>query len=148
VNYEDVRRRIESLSMPEPNTGCWLWTATTSPPKWYGTISINGLTRRAHRVAYEAFVGVLPATLDVLHSCDTPQCVNPEHLSLGTQLDNMRDMRRKGRASYKCRLRKPDAVAIRHLRLMGHTCEELGEAYGVTKSTISKICLGRRSWLP
>jgi hypothetical protein len=85
---------------PEPMSGCWLWTASLGP-KGYGQISafIDGCRRlwRAHRLAWRLFRGTIPTDRYVLHSCDTPCCINPDHLWLGTQADNLADNRRKGR---------------------------------------------------
>lgn len=83
-------------SIPEPNTGCWLWTGPTFPGKEYG-ISRKGKKRFAHRLSYEAFRGNIPKGLCVCHSCDVPSCVNPDHLWIGSAKDNMADMIRKGR---------------------------------------------------
>jgi len=79
---------------------CWLWTAGRA---WngYGRFQCieNGKTRRvaAHRFAYERLVGAIPAGLELLHSCDTPACVNPAHLRPGTHAENMADMVERGR---------------------------------------------------
>lgn len=75
---------------------CWLWTGTRNGAG-YGIIKHFDKRVRAHRASYEAFVGPIPEGLFVLHSCDTPPCVNPAHLSPGTKGDNARDMASKGR---------------------------------------------------
>lgn len=77
---------------------CWMWTG----PRFtngYGRIYVPGLGRKvsAHRVAWVVAHGSIPAAAVVLHECDTPLCVNPAHLRLGTHLDNVRDMVEKGR---------------------------------------------------
>ena len=77
-------------------TGCWIWTGAKDRDG-YGRFWIGGKTKRAHRVSYEAFKGPIPGDLELLHSCDNPSCVNPEHLSAGTSKDNSQDMMRKGR---------------------------------------------------
>lgn len=79
-------------------SGCREWTAGTS--EGYGTFTIDGRTYRAHRVAYRYFVGEIPEGLMILHSCDNRLCVNPDHLSAGTALDNTRDMIAKGRDKF------------------------------------------------
>lgn len=77
-------------------SGCWNWTKSVSMDG-YGKLKRNGITLRAHRVFYEAHVGPIMDGLHVLHRCDNPLCVNPEHLFLGTRSDNMQDMNQKGR---------------------------------------------------
>lgn len=81
--------------------GCWIWTGGTVDGG-YGQFSIGRDGRRsvvmqAHRWSYRHYNGEIPEGLLVLHRCDTPACVRPEHLFLGTQADNMADMRAKGR---------------------------------------------------
>lgn len=79
----------------EPDA-CWLWLAARDK-NGYGYTSVNRKHVKAHRVAWELTNGLVPAGLFVLHKCDRPQCVNPTHLFLGTQIDNMQDAARKGR---------------------------------------------------
>lgn len=82
-------------------SGCWLWTASTDRDG-YGKFQYPGpdgrqIHQRAHRYAYELFVGPIPDGLVVMHSCDTPSCVNPNHLDIGTPLENNDDKVAKGR---------------------------------------------------
>lgn len=74
---------------------CWVWAAGVSGG--YGTFSVNGQMVAAHRYSYEQANGPIPDGMKVCHHCDNMLCVNPEHLFVGTQGDNMRDMRAKGR---------------------------------------------------
>ncbi|MDO9580401.1 MAG: HNH endonuclease signature motif containing protein [Bacteroidales bacterium] len=77
--------------------GCWLWLGAKDSDG-YGSIKIgNHRGTHAHRIAYALKVGHIPTGLSVLHSCDNPSCVRPDHLFLGTQLDNVNDMAKKGR---------------------------------------------------
>ena len=88
--------RFEAKVSPEPNTGCHLWTGAAIR-QGYGYAVVGGKTRRAHRVAFEHFKQKVPEGLCVLHRCDQPACVNPDHLFLGTDKDNAVDRDRKGR---------------------------------------------------
>lgn len=90
---------------PEPNCGCWLWLGN-SATGIYGTISIKGKCRLAHRAFYERFAGPITTGMQVLHRCDVPRCVNPDHLFLGTNLDNIRDRMAKGRKRTGHKIRK------------------------------------------
>lgn len=100
-----MRARLdrEFWAKTDRSTGCWLWTGgrqTPSPtsPSGYGKVQVNGRRVFAHRRAYELACGPIPVGLQVLHRCDTPLCIRPAHLFLGTQADNMADMAAKGRA--------------------------------------------------
>ena len=91
-----IAARLEAKTIPEPMSGCRLWIGANRP-SGYGRVVCGNKTLTAHRVAWETFVGPIPPGMDVLHSCDNPPCVNPDHLFLGTDLDNVRDMIAKGR---------------------------------------------------
>jgi len=97
-----LERFNEKVFVPfgSPVDNCHIWMAAKKKKEGYGKLN-NGIDTNwilAHRVSYELFVGPIPAGLHVLHACDTPACVNPAHLFLGTQADNMRDMKAKGRS--------------------------------------------------
>lgn len=90
-----VLERFEAKYEPELNSGCWLWTGAVGSTG-YGHLKVERRVRTASRLSYEMFKGD-PTGFHVCHSCDTPVCVNPAHLWLGTDLDNGHDMDRKGR---------------------------------------------------
>lgn len=91
-----LKERFDSKWVPEPNSGCWLWLGTASLMN-YGRIKQLGRLREAHRVSWELHKGHIPKGMCVCHRCDTPLCVNPNHLFTGYSVDNVRDMDNKDR---------------------------------------------------
>ena len=91
-----VIARLEAQSVPEPNTGCWLWLGEVHD-SGYGRISVGNRMRFVHRVAYAAWVSPVPNGQRILHRCDQPTCVNPAHLYAGSAKDNIDDALRRGR---------------------------------------------------
>lgn len=83
-----VRPRLYKHSIPEPNSGCWLWTGTTIKDG-YGQISIHGRGQMAHRVSYETFVGPIPEGMTIDHLCRITCCINPDHLQPVTNTQNI-----------------------------------------------------------
>ena len=94
-----IAERLEYYSIPEPNTGCLLWIGANDG-RGYGHMTINKKTVKAYRVQWELVNGVIPKGVEVCHKCDTPACINPDHLFLGTHLQNMRDATSKGRMQH------------------------------------------------
>jgi hypothetical protein len=93
INEDRFNRRVDRSGGPD---ACWPWLGRIEP-KGYGTMAVGGRQRLAHRCAMALAIGEVPRGKLVLHACDNPPCVNPAHLRLGTQLDNMRDMVQRGR---------------------------------------------------
>ena len=127
---------------------CWLWTATKTA-FGYGQIGVNGSrTDGAHRVSWKLHVGPIPSGMWVLHKCDNPSCVNPEHLFLGTHKDNMVDCKEKGRTNggRYCGPRKlslSDVSAIRELDIAGVERAEIARRFGIRYRHVWRICTHR-----
>ena len=136
---------IEENSIPEPNSGCWLWEGYCNPDG-YGQRKINGKSIRMHRLSFELYNGGIPANLHVLHRCDNPMCCNPEHLFLGTHSDNMKDMWSKGRhvrpkpgVGGKLTVEQVEEIRKREGTISGLA---LSKEYPVNSQTIRNIWLG------
>lgn len=120
---------------------CWIWQGLCYPDG-YGKLKINGRYQGTHRVAYSLFIGPIPDGLCVCHHCDTPGCVNPAHLFVGTNTDNMRDMKLKGRAACGTtgrRLSRSEVIEIVDRLSKGILPSKIATAFGVTVWTIRRI---------
>lgn len=134
---------------------CWLWKNAKNN-KGYGRLSDGVSVQCSHRIAWAMFRGSIPANIMVLHGCDTPLCVNPNHLFLGTQLDNVRDMMNKGRSNFwpghhgerHVRAKLTDAAAreiVEQIAAGIATRKELAVRWGVSYATVCHLLQGR-SW--
>lgn len=117
---------------------CWPWSGSTNA-NGYGVFA----GEKAHRVAYQQFNGEIPEGMIVMHRCDNPSCVNPSHLAMGTQADNVRDCIEKGRRNDLRGHLHPRARftpdQIRAIRTSGKMGKELAGEYGTSRSVISQI---------
>lgn len=96
IPRKDKEAKFESRIERVTESGCWIWTGLLSNVG-YGKIGVGLKTYSVHRYAYETYIGKIPKNLLVLHKCDNRCCVNPAHLFLGTQSDNIKDMYAKNR---------------------------------------------------
>lgn len=126
-------------------TQCWLWTGSTDYR--YGHLFNGGREHKAHRVSYELHLGKIPRGMSVLHKCDTPKCVNPSHLFLGTQSDNNKDRAKKRRSAVGERHARSRFTEkqIRAIRSDPRHASEIGRAYNALESTIYNI-KSKRTW--
>jgi hypothetical protein len=148
---DDAERRawLEERYTPEPNTGCWLWLMRCDK-KGYG-VAFFGENRGgqlAHRVIYREFVGPIPDGMFLCHKCDTPCCVNPAHMFIGDNTDNVQDMARKGRKAQPDFEIKVTPDIVRELRAEadgGTNLHELSRRFSIPRTTVRQI-VRRRSW--
>lgn len=135
--------------LPHPG-GCWYWTGAVSSTG-YGTVRFEGKVRKAHHVAYLMAGGALPESgsgrqgFVVMHTCDNRLCVNPAHLKLGTQKQNVHDAQRKGRGpqwadTRPCRQRF-DREEARKLREQGLTYKQIGTRLGVRDTSVHRALI-------
>jgi hypothetical protein len=126
--------------------GCWIWNGSKTAAG-YGMITIKGVVRYAHRMAYEEYRGPITGGMFVCHRCDNPSCVNPDHLFLGTNNENVADMVAKQRQAKGERVQSSklteDKVAI--IRSSTKLQRELAQEFGVSQSLISMV-RSRQLW--
>jgi len=136
---------IEKNSLPEPNSGCWIWTGVVDS-HGYGRACFRGERIMAHRLSWRMINGILPRGVCVCHRCDNPICVNPDHLFIGSHGDNSRDMVRKNRQAFggkngNAKLTAADVIAIRS---DPRGARKLAKVFGVHRTTIHYV--RRKTW--
>jgi hypothetical protein len=153
-----LAERLAETSIPEPNSGCWLWLGALS--QGYGRLCISKCMSgrkhmaAAHRISWQVHRGPIPAGIDVCHKCDNPACVNPDHLFLGTRRDNMIDCKVKGRLKMPqkkygadhpgAKLTVDEVRSVRARRARGQ-CSAVAREFGVSPRTVDRIWRGE-SW--
>jgi len=154
--YEGITEKpsLRSLFWERTSIGgideCWLWQGSRNHRWRYGRLHTNGKEIGAHRIAYELLIAPIPIGMQVLHHCDNPPCVNPRHLFLGTQGDNMRDRTQKGRTprgerNGRARLTEVEVGEIRQKIAHGANLSALGREYNVSNVAIGHI-KRKRNW--
>lgn len=134
-------------SRVERGLGCWGWIGARDRDG-YGLLSHAGRFLRAHRVSLALAGQSIPAGAIVMHHCDNPSCVRPDHLSVGTNRDNVgaavsHNRNCFGERSCKAKLTDAQVREIRRRRAEG--CRRLAQAFGVSESTTSRI-LNFKKW--
>jgi hypothetical protein len=145
--------RFNEYAMPVPEAGCWLWTGAIAS-NGYGRFKVDGKPVVASRFAWSMANGEIPTGMLVCHKCDTPSCVNPNHLFIGSHQDNMDDRERKGRislgakhaASFSTRATgehngnsKITAQQASEIRADGRPQRAIAATHGVTQALVSLI---------
>ncbi len=130
--------------------GCWEWQGCLYDGG-YGLFRLDGRNQRATRVAWLILHGPIPEGIKVLHTCDNPPCVRPDHLFLGTDADNARDKMLKGRARWGAHLGEANACAkltaelvktLRTEHAQGVSYRALARKYGLHYTTVGNIIRG------
>jgi len=142
---EKVKQRF--FSKVNKTDSCWLWTSSLFAGG-YGAFSIKKNTYKAHRVSWILSGNTIPEGNVIRHKCRNKNCVNPDHLETGTNAENSADMLRdgtspKGMANPKSKLTENQVLEIRERA--NESKRQLGEEFGVSRTTVSRILL-RKIW--
>jgi hypothetical protein len=152
IETQEELERFEKYVQKDPVSGCWNWIGSCYG-KGYGHFGIRGKIYPAHRIAYIWYVGTVPNGLFVLHECDNPPCVNPDHLFLGTHQNNVDDKCSKGCESHlygvqnsSCKLTNQQVQEIRQRYSTEFiTQTDLAREYRVSITTINWI-VHNKTW--
>jgi hypothetical protein len=146
--------RFANSYIKDEKSGCWIWQgkSRTGTCRLYGRIKVDGISTPAHRYSWELNnQQKIPDGMLVLHRCDNPECVNPDHLFLGTHQDNMDDMKKKGRQAKGEKLNHPrakgsnnglaklDENLARQIFAESGSQRSLAKKYGVSQTVIHNI---------
>lgn len=153
--HKVTRRTAEKFwAKVEVTDTCWLWKGETVQGG-YGRLSHNNKKILVHRHMYELVAGEIDPAMCVCHHCDTPACIRPDHLFLGTHTDNALDMVRKGRMNtvntargerhWGAKLTAEDIIAIRAEYAAGAYQYVIADKYGIAQTTVSRI-VRRLEW--
>lgn len=158
----DIASAILQRYVEDPLTGCWIWTGAKSDKRGYGVIRVMGKNYYTHRLAAHVNLGM---PLDgrphkqANHACDNPSCIRtgPDHIYVGSQKQNLREMHERGRANHsnpargehhgKSVMTEEKVRLIRSLRSEGQPYAAIAEAVGVKVGSIADVIFGRTwSW--
>jgi len=149
LTEKDILRFWSKVDVKGNLDECWEWQ---THKKWYGIFRIKNKCFGSHRIAYTLYYGQIPEKMFICHKCDNPSCVNPHHLFLGTQKDNIIDCSNKNRlvdnSGEKCGTHKLTGQEILEIRQKYipkiYTQQKLAKEYGVCPSQISLIVNNKR----
>ena len=145
---ESITARLEAVSMPEPNSGCLLCLLSDTG-LGYVLISWHGKVWKAHRLAWVGAHGPIPEGMHVLHKCDVRSCVNPDHLWLGTNDDNVADKLAKGRhgclKGSECSWAALTESDVINILISPMSARSLARQYGVSSVAVDNI-RKRKTW--
>lgn len=143
VKSVSPKKRIWLCAELDSETGCWVWQKGKDK-NGYGQFSFKNRNYRAHRVAYRLYIGPIPKGMQVLHTCDNTSCVNPKHLFLGTNDDNMADMvqkdrQAKGENSARAKLTEDQVREIKKRLYGAESISAIARDYPVSRRAVSLI---------
>lgn len=152
MKFLNIENRFWSKVNKEGTNGCWEWIGSKRG-RGYGSVSFKGKMYAAHRVSYVLANGDVLGHLHVLHKCDNTACVNPDHLFLGTNTDNVKDKMEKGRHKVKpsygqdngqSKLTIDQILEIKNKYIpRAYSQQKIATEYGVDQSVISRILSGK-----
>ena len=140
----EIKERFEKFIFPIPECGCWIWEGKTVG-QGYGGFWANNKTELAHRSSWKIYKGEIPKGMCVLHSCDTPSCVNPRHLFVGTHKENTQDCIKKkrwgidGKILSFCRPKKLTAETVKKIRLDKRKRKVIAKEYNISLDHVTRI---------
>lgn len=150
-----IRTRAKEIAWEENENGCWVCTSHVPNTYGYPQCRINYKFKMISHIMYEKFKGEITTGMLICHTCDNPTCINPEHLFLGTNLDNMADMVKKGRQSHigspglngekhpRAKLTEVQVTEI--LSIKGMRNKEIAHKFNISQERVSSIRTGQ-SW--
>lgn len=144
AGYPVYSEKEAFLSRFKKTPKCWIWQGTRNE-YGYGIFLLPGeIPVRAHRYSFENFKGEIPDNMVVMHTCDNPPCVNPDHLRLGTKADNNKDTAMKRRHNYGLKHwnGKLSEKQVAEIRNSDKTQRELAEIYGISHGYAGSIKRG------
>lgn len=152
TSEDQIKAFWSKVAITADDNQCWLWLAGRNN-KGYGNAYWDGKAQKAHRMAWMFPNYVIPSEMKICHSCDNPQCVNPRHLFLGTQQENVDDMRQKGRENKAkgelAHTHKLTGGQVKEIRMRyalgGITQKQLAREYGIAKQNIWLI-IQKKVW--